>query len=997
MEMLAAHDTYAVYGAIAAALILIQAARHMRLRRRHAQTISPDAMRSLISSGRMQRLLVALLALVGGLTIGESGRHADEDRRRSLALSSELAVLSLPAADVETLSRNPEKPDSGALARVTLALREVRSRDPRLRDVYLMGRMPNRQIVFLADAAEEHSLDYAAPGEAYPEASLELMDVFDRCHYFVEGPLADRYGTWVTAFSCVYDPTGHTMVAALGLDIPADVWAAGVRRNQWMALGLALVMVAIALQLTWMQQWAEFARASIASSEQRYRRLYDLQQAILNSASQIIVSTNPDGIITTFNHAAERMLGYAGADTIGRVSIATLHDPDELKARITELALATGRDPISSFEVLVAGARAGVPEEREWSYVRKDGSRLPVLLSVTRIMDETGALTGFMGVAVDITQRKAAEAAVLRRDRLLRGASEAGNHLLLRSEGFDDAIQKALAALGRAADVDRVYLFQNVTSAETGRVGARQRFEWGRDGITLQLESATQLFIQGEAEYRWLEERLSHEQPISGTPASMPAELRELLGGTGARSRLIVPIFMGAQYWGFIGFDDCRAERTWEESEASILITAAGALGGALGRREAGEALQRAREREIDIGYRIQSTLLQAGAPPSLSSLSVAARATPSDGIAGDFIDFFRLDNRCIDVVVGDVMGKGVPAALLGAATKNAFSRAFLEASQALGGRRPPRPAEVLDQVNRLMVNQLIALESFVTSIYVRVDASRNQLTVVNCGHTRPALVRAATGSVEFLDGGNMPLGFEAGEPYDERVATVEPGDVLVVYSDGVIEARSQEPTHEVFGEPGLAAVLTAARSESPSSILARIETAVAVFTGRHTFRDDFTCVVVSFSACGDAAVEVAASRQFTSSMAMLDEARAMLRGALERNPLFAGFDEWTSQLELATVEALTNIIRHSYGATPGRPLWVEIAFGAGVCRVTLRYEGDLFTPGAVHAPDPAGAALGGWGLYIMEQCVDHVQYGRDEVGRAFVQLDKQAQTLNAG
>jgi len=997
--MVFASITYLAYGLVAAALIGGQALRHAILRRRQRETITPESLRTLRHRGNSQRALVAVLAIVGGVAIHQAGHQADLERRRSLALSSELAVLSLPAADIEALSRQPAQPDPDALTRVVQALRAVKMRDPRLSFVYLVARQPDGSVAFLADAEDPSSSEYSTPGEPYPEASPELRAMFDTKRYFVEGPLRDRYGTWISAFSCVYAPSAFTMVAALGLDIPAHIWNRNVHRNQWMALGLALVLVVIALQLTWMQQWTDFARARITASEERYRRLYALQQAVLDSTHQIIFSTLADGTLSTFNRAAERLLGFPSAELVGRANVTQLLDAEEIRARVQAANPQTGQALPAEFAVLLSHTHDGVTEEREWTFVRKDGSRVPVSLTLSPILDERGGVSGFVGVAADITERKAAAAALRRRDRLLIGAAAAGNYLLHRAEGFDAAIQSALAALGDAADADRAYIFQNVTHLTTGQPGARQRYEWVHEGVAPRVENAVLQFVPTEGGFQWWQDVLSRGETISGPPASLPADLCTRLEQQGIRSLLVVPIFMGSQYWGFIGFDDCQRERQWTQSEQSILVTAAGALGGALSRREAAEALQRAREREIEIGFRIQSALLQADAPSALTGMSIAGRAIPSAGIAGDFMNFFRFDNRCVDIVVGDVMGKGVPAALLGAATKNAFNRANLEATHALAGRRLPRPSEIVERVALRMVNQLIELDSFVTGVYARVDAARHLLTLVNCGHTRPALWHHASGVVEFLDGVNMPLGFLPDERYEERTVPVAPGDVLVLYSDGVTEARQRDCPEVVFGEDGLANVLAAVGAAEPAVVVARIADALFAFSGTDAVADDFTCVAVVFTNVGNEPLVRSGVHETTSSMSNLTACRAFLRESLRAHPGLAGQGDVIDRIELAVVEALTNVVRHGCQGAHDRPLWLEIAFGPELCRITLRYRGEPFSPPEVQTPDPTRLVPGGWGLYIMEQCMDRVRYGCDDQGLAFIQLDKllQAQVSNTG
>ena len=132
-------------------------------------------------------------------------------------------------------------------------------------------------------------------------------------------------------------------------------------------------------------------------------------QASLDGANYSIITTGLDGTIITFNAAAERMLNYRADDVVGKTSPILIHDVDEVNAHAESLSRELGRTIVPGFEVFVAKAMLGIAEEREWSYIRKDGSRFPVLLSVTAIRTPDGATIGYMGIAYDITERKQIE------------------------------------------------------------------------------------------------------------------------------------------------------------------------------------------------------------------------------------------------------------------------------------------------------------------------------------------------------------------------------------------------------------------------------------------------------------------------------------------------------------------------------------------------------------------------------------------------------------
>lgn len=136
------------------------------------------------------------------------------------------------------------------------------------------------------------------------------------------------------------------------------------------------------------------------------QRLNELQRVILEGANLSIIATDTDGIILSFNRAAEQMLGYSAHEIVGKITPSIFHDTGEVLARASELSLDIGMNVEPGFDVFVAKTRLGLAEEREWTYIRKDGSRLPVLLSVTALRDGRGLIQGYLGIGMDITSRK---------------------------------------------------------------------------------------------------------------------------------------------------------------------------------------------------------------------------------------------------------------------------------------------------------------------------------------------------------------------------------------------------------------------------------------------------------------------------------------------------------------------------------------------------------------------------------------------------------------
>lgn len=137
--------------------------------------------------------------------------------------------------------------------------------------------------------------------------------------------------------------------------------------------------------------------------------LNTLKAAIIDNAGYAIITGNKDGLITLFNRAAENLLGYRSEEMVGKLTPEVFHLPEEVERRAEQFSRELGVDLKPGFDVFVIRAKLNLPNEYEWTYVHKDGRHIPVLLSVTAIYDESENITGFLGIAKDISKRKALE------------------------------------------------------------------------------------------------------------------------------------------------------------------------------------------------------------------------------------------------------------------------------------------------------------------------------------------------------------------------------------------------------------------------------------------------------------------------------------------------------------------------------------------------------------------------------------------------------------
>jgi len=373
--------------------------------------------------------------------------------------------------------------------------------------------------------------------------------------------------------------------------------------------------------------------------------------------------------------------------------------------------------------------------------------------------------------------------------------------------------------------------------------------------------------------------------------------------------------------------------------------------------------LVESRRHDATIGASIQQTLLRGEIDaPFTGEWDAAALAVPSQQIDGDFFDFFDHGSTCFDLVVGDVMGKGVPAALLGAAAKTQLVRAMA----ALKGADLPEPEVIIAQVHRLMTPQLLDLERFITLCYARFDLARQQLSFVDCGHTRLLHYRCGTGDCAALQGESLPLGFSASEEYRQITTGFGRGDRFLLYSDGVTEARNQ--AGEFYGEERLSRLLCQFASHTPHELIALLRADVARFTAAETLTDDLTCVAVAVG-------PVAHSVVLEARMEELEQVRRFVRdfSACQWGEMLE--HELLDQLVLAANEVFANIVEHACQGKAGEPVALSAHAERDAAVIRFSYKGEAFDPSTAAAPAFDGSRSGGFGLYIIRHSVDQVDY----------------------
>ncbi|MBX7219092.1 MAG: SpoIIE family protein phosphatase [Blastocatellia bacterium] len=388
---------------------------------------------------------------------------------------------------------------------------------------------------------------------------------------------------------------------------------------------------------------------------------------------------------------------------------------------------------------------------------------------------------------------------------------------------------------------------------------------------------------------------------------------------------------------------------------------------------------------EIEIGHTIQKTLLFSAPPANLSGVQVAARTLPSQMIDGDFYDFIVHNETCFDIVVGDVMGKGIPAALVGAATKDHFLRAHHELVNSSAQPAVNGPAAVVAEVHQKVVPQLIQLERFVTIHYGQFDLQHKRFTFVDCGHTQTVHFHYRTGICDLLEGDNLPIGVTHTEQYHQFEVGFEPGDVFFFYSDGITEARN--PEGNFFGATRLVKIIRESFQNTTSGLIDEIFKELQAFAQNQVFADDLTCVAVKIGFDDWPSLRVNRVIELSSDLVELARVRAFVAELCAVQGFKEVAEEVEIQLKLALVELVTNLIKHGYQEEPGHQMTLEASRSGTQVVFELFHQGLPFDRAEVREPVFDGSQGHGFGLFIIESCLDEVVYGSLDEGKSFVRL----------
>jgi PAS domain S-box-containing protein len=526
---------------------------------------------------------------------------------------------------------------------------------------------------------------------------------------------------------------------------------------------------------------------------------------LLDNVDAAVIVTDLDGIIHYVNRQAEALYGRTADEVVGHRAAAFVVEPlDEGLLREIGAQLA-----------------AGGTWEGDFSVRRADGTVALVHARDAGIYDPSGRLVGVASVTIDVTARRQAE----RRLAVQYAATSALASAATLAEAAPAVLAELAGAtgweLGAVWQVDAASRRMRCVDVWHDPALAGERFATISRDFAFPMGVGLPGRVWATGRPVWIPD-VSVEPGFARNPAATQLGLHGAMG---------VPIEVDGEVVGAVEFYG-RVVRE-PEAELSALLTAVGTqIGQFIERRAAEDALFDAAARVAQVAQTLQASLLPPHLP-ELPGVEVAARYRAAGSgveIGGDFYDLFETARDDYAVVIGDVCGKGTEAATLTALARHTLRAAAI---------RSRRPKAVLSMLNEALYAQLP--DGFCTACYVRLRPKPGglQLSVASGGHPLPFLLKP-DGVVTVLGRPGSLIGPFAECELVEKRTLLQPGDTVVLYTDGVTEARSGE---RFFGEAGLRAALHDVAGLSAETVADHIEKAVSEFQGEEG-RDDLALVV---------------------------------------------------------------------------------------------------------------------------------------------------------
>ena len=316
-------------------------------------------------------------------------------------------------------------------------------------------------------------------------------------------------------------------------------------------------------------------------------------------------------------------------------------------------------------------------------------------------------------------------------------------------------------------------------------------------------------------------------------PKLRPAKENEEVLQTGERLMIAVPLLIKSDLFGVLLVEESKGARRFRVRRLEIINGIAQQIALAI-QNDLLQSEMVVRERletEIQLAQQIQKTFIPQSLPEH-HGWELAALWKTAREVGGDFYDVIELPNHKLGIIIADVADKGVPAALFMALTRTLVRAAAFEA---------PTPADALQRVNELLLPDT-RQGMFVTAVYAVLDQETGEFTYANAGHNPPIWIQDQ-GQVEKLTRTGIALGVLGANPISQRKILINPGESVLLYTDGVTEAFS--PEGSLFGEPRLIEIVRSNCSDTAKNLLNAVDSGLDGFIGPSPLSDDLTMLVI--------------------------------------------------------------------------------------------------------------------------------------------------------
>jgi PAS domain S-box-containing protein len=443
-----------------------------------------------------------LVALAAGTAFTRwTVRSEDRMLRAQLLSETRLAGSAVDARRIRNLSGTDADLVSPDYLRLKEQLTRMRAARPHLRFVYIMGRKPDGAIFIFVDSESLDSPDYAPPGAPFEEAPEALRQVFVSRQPVTEGPVTDRWGTWISGFVPVLDPATDECIAVFGLDVDAAYWAGLMARHSLQPVAVTLLIVALLAAFFVLQRRKIREMRRVAAEEGRYRALFE--------GSSDAVMILEAGRFTDCNTATLRMFGHARKEFI------SLHPADASPPRQPD-----GSASMTAADRHIATALVQGTDRFEWTHRRRNGEDFPTEVWLTALHAGEGQVV--QATVRDISERKQAEEKLQASERFacstvdalsahLAILDETGTILTVNHAWRRFAKDNSAASTGLAEGVNYLAVCDKATGRDSGgaaefAAGIRAILKGEKDEITLEYP------CHSPSEKRWFIGRVTRFQ-----------------------------------------------------------------------------------------------------------------------------------------------------------------------------------------------------------------------------------------------------------------------------------------------------------------------------------------------------------------------------------------------------------------------------------------------------------------------------------------------------